>query len=56
MGRERVRQLAAEGANVAMCDVFAENMAETKRICVADGLPHGLRITAHVADVADKNR
>ncbi len=29
MGRELVRQLVAEGCNVAMCDVSARNMAET---------------------------
>jgi len=31
MGRELARQLVAEGCNVAMCDVSAEAMAETKR-------------------------
>jgi NAD(P)-dependent dehydrogenase (short-subunit alcohol dehydrogenase family) len=30
MGRELVRQLVAEGCSVAMCDVSAKNMAETK--------------------------
>ena len=30
MGRELARQLVAEGCNVAMCDVSAEAMAETK--------------------------
>ena len=30
MGRELVRQLAAEGCHVAMCDVSEENMAQTK--------------------------
>jgi NAD(P)-dependent dehydrogenase (short-subunit alcohol dehydrogenase family) len=54
MGRELVRQLVAEGASVAMCDVFADNMAETKRLCESDGLPQGARITTHVADVADE--
>ena len=29
MGRELVRQLAAEGCHVSMCDVSADNMAET---------------------------
>lgn len=53
MGRELVRQLAAEGASVAMCDLFADAMAETKRLCEAEGLPQGVRITTHVADVAD---
>ena len=52
MGRELVRQLVAEGCNVAMCDVSAEAMAETKRLCEAERLPQGLRITAHVADVS----
>src|ERR1700761_6034432 len=52
MGRELVRQLVAEGCNVAFCDVSAEAMAETKRLCEAERLPQGLRITAHVADVS----
>ena len=54
MGRELVRQLVAEGCNVAMCDVFAEAMTETKRLCEADRLPQGLRITTHIADVSDE--
>jgi NAD(P)-dependent dehydrogenase (short-subunit alcohol dehydrogenase family) len=54
MGRELVRQLVAEGCNVAMCDVFAHNMAETRRLCEAERLPQGLRITTHVADVSDE--
>ena len=54
MGRELARQLVAEGCHVAMCDVSAAAMAETKRLCIADGLPQGLRITAHLADVADE--
>ena len=52
MGRELVRQLVAEGCNVAMCDVSAEAMAETRRLCAAEGLPQGLRVTTHIADVA----
>src|SRR3954452_2514263 len=47
MGRELARQLVAEGCNVAMCDVSAEAMAETKRLCEADKLPQGLRVTTH---------
>jgi len=54
MGRELARQLVAEGCNVAMCDVSAENMAETKRLCEAGKLPQGLRITTHIADVSDE--
>ncbi len=52
MGRELARQLIAEGCNVAMCDVSAEAMAETKRLCEVERLPQGLRITTHIADVA----
>jgi NAD(P)-dependent dehydrogenase (short-subunit alcohol dehydrogenase family) len=52
MGRELARQLVAEGCNVAMCDVSTDAMAETKRLCEAEKLPQGLRITTHVADVS----
>ena len=53
MGRELVRQLVAEGCNVAMCDVSASSMAETVRLCEAARLPQGLRLSSHVADVSD---
>ena len=53
MGRELARQLVAEGCNVAMCDVSAGAMAETRRLCEAGGLSQGQRITSHVADVSD---
>jgi NAD(P)-dependent dehydrogenase (short-subunit alcohol dehydrogenase family) len=52
MGRELVRQLVAEGCNVAMCDVSTEAMAETRRLCEIEKLPQGLRVTTHVADVS----
>ncbi len=55
MGRELVRQLVAQGCNVAMCDLSAHTMAETKRLCEAERLPQGLRITTHVADVSDES-
>lgn len=54
MGRELVRQLVAEGCNVAMCDVSAEAMGETRALCDKDRAPQGTRITAHVADVSDE--
>jgi NAD(P)-dependent dehydrogenase (short-subunit alcohol dehydrogenase family) len=54
MGRELVRQLVAEGCNVAMCDVLADAMAETKRLCEADRPPQGLRITTHIADISNE--
>jgi NAD(P)-dependent dehydrogenase (short-subunit alcohol dehydrogenase family) len=52
IGRELARQLVAEGCNVAICDISASAMAETKRLCEVERLPQGLRITAHVADVS----
>jgi NAD(P)-dependent dehydrogenase (short-subunit alcohol dehydrogenase family) len=52
MGRELARQLVAEGCNVAMCDISAEAMAETKQLCEAQSLPQGLRVTTHIADVS----
>jgi NAD(P)-dependent dehydrogenase (short-subunit alcohol dehydrogenase family) len=53
MGRELARQLAAEACNVAMCDVSKEGMAETRQLCEAAGLPQGLSVTTHLADVSD---
>jgi NAD(P)-dependent dehydrogenase (short-subunit alcohol dehydrogenase family) len=47
--------LVAQGCNVAMCDLSARTMAETKRLCELERLPQGLRITAHVADVSDES-
>jgi NAD(P)-dependent dehydrogenase (short-subunit alcohol dehydrogenase family) len=52
MGRELVRQLVAEGCHVAMCDVSARRLAETEQACQATGLPQGVRVTSHVADVS----
>jgi NAD(P)-dependent dehydrogenase (short-subunit alcohol dehydrogenase family) len=52
MGRELARQLVAEGCNVAMCDISADAMAETKRLCEVERLPQGLRVTTHIADVS----
>ena len=52
MGRELVRLLVAEGCHVAMCDVSPRGLAETLRQCTAAGLPQGVRITSHVADVS----
>jgi NAD(P)-dependent dehydrogenase (short-subunit alcohol dehydrogenase family) len=53
MGRALAEQLTAAGAHVAMCDVSAENMAETKERCAA-GAPAGVRITTHLCDVAEE--
>jgi NAD(P)-dependent dehydrogenase (short-subunit alcohol dehydrogenase family) len=54
MGRELVRQLVAENCNIALCDVSPAGMAETQALCTASGMPQGLRVTTHVADVADE--
>ena len=56
MGRELVRQLVAEACNVAMCDVSPTGLVETQRLCEAAGLPQGLRVTTHIADVADRTQ
>lgn len=53
MGRELARQLVAEGCSVAMCDVSATNMAQTRALC-EDGAPQGVRVTTHLADVSDE--
>ncbi|MBV8736151.1 MAG: SDR family NAD(P)-dependent oxidoreductase [Alphaproteobacteria bacterium] len=53
MGRELIHQLVAEGCNIAMCDISAAGMAETQRLCEAAGVPQGLRVTNHIADVSD---
>jgi len=54
MGRELVRLLVAEGCHVAMCDVSRQGMAETRAQCEAAGLPQGLRVTAHLADMSSE--
>jgi NAD(P)-dependent dehydrogenase (short-subunit alcohol dehydrogenase family) len=56
MGRELARQLAAEGCNVAMCDVSARNMAETVALIEKDRPPQGTRVTTHIADVSDESQ
>ena len=54
MGRELVRQLTADGCDVATCDVIAENLAETAALCSADG-NRGEVLTA-IADVSDEQQ
>ena len=53
MGRELARQLSADGCHVSMCDVSAENIAETVELCRA-GPPAETRVTAFVADVSSE--
>ena len=54
IGRELVRQLVTQGCSVAMCDVSASSMAETRELCKEQGLSRGVRITMHLADVSDE--
>jgi NAD(P)-dependent dehydrogenase (short-subunit alcohol dehydrogenase family) len=54
MGRALAEQLSAEGCAVAMCDVSAENMAETKRLCAA-GAPR-VAVSTHLCDVSDERQ
>ena len=53
MGRELVRQLAAEGCHIAMCDLSVEEMEDsrTQALSVA---PDGTVITTHICDVSDE--
>jgi len=55
MGRALTEQLTAEGCDVAICDVSAENMSETRRLCEAQG-PSSARVTTHVCDVSDERQ
>jgi NAD(P)-dependent dehydrogenase (short-subunit alcohol dehydrogenase family) len=53
MGREIARQLAAESCHVALCDLFADNLAETKGLCEAEA-PAGTRVSSHECDVSEE--
>ena len=53
MGRELVRQLAAQGCSVAACDLNAEAVAETAATARAAAVPEVL-VTSHLCDVADE--
>jgi NAD(P)-dependent dehydrogenase (short-subunit alcohol dehydrogenase family) len=52
MGRELTVQLAAEGCDVAICDINQESMDDTVAAAQAGAAP-GARLTTFVADVAD---
>jgi NAD(P)-dependent dehydrogenase (short-subunit alcohol dehydrogenase family) len=53
MGRELVRQLAAEGCSVAACDWNADAVADAA-ITAQAGAPDSARVTGHVCDVSDE--
>jgi NAD(P)-dependent dehydrogenase (short-subunit alcohol dehydrogenase family) len=51
MGRELVRQLAAEGCSVAACDWHPDALARTAELARAGAGP-GARVTSHACDVS----
>ena len=53
MGRELVRQLAAEGCSVAACDLNPGAVAEIAARA-QEGAPPGVRVTSHACDVAEE--
>ena len=52
MGRALAVQLAAEGCDVAVCDVSVENMQQTLSLCAALA-GQGVRLTSFRCDVSD---
>jgi NAD(P)-dependent dehydrogenase (short-subunit alcohol dehydrogenase family) len=55
MGRELVRQLAAQGCSVATCDVHAEAVGQTAAMA-REGAPPGVLVTSHGCDVANESQ
>jgi NAD(P)-dependent dehydrogenase (short-subunit alcohol dehydrogenase family) len=53
MGRELVRQLAAQGCSVAACDLNADAVAAAAAMARADA-PPGVQVTGHACDVSDE--
>jgi NAD(P)-dependent dehydrogenase (short-subunit alcohol dehydrogenase family) len=53
IGRELVRQLAAQGCSVAACDVDPDTVAVTAATAWA-AAPPGVAVTGHVCDVSDE--
>ena len=53
IGRELVRQLAAQGCSVAACDLNPDTVAVIAATAWATAQP-GIRVTSHVCDVSDE--
>jgi NAD(P)-dependent dehydrogenase (short-subunit alcohol dehydrogenase family) len=53
IGRELVRQLAAQGCSVAACDLNADTVAVAAATAWA-AAPPGVQVTSHVCDVSDE--
>ena len=54
MGREMVLQLTEQGCDVAVCDVFTENLIETQRLCAEAG--NKGEVLTFIADVSDESQ
>ena len=55
IGRELVRQLAAQGCSVATCDLNPDSVAVTAATAWA-AAPAGVAVTAHRCDVSDESQ
>jgi NAD(P)-dependent dehydrogenase (short-subunit alcohol dehydrogenase family) len=53
MGRELVRQLAAQGCSVAACDINEPAVSQTAELALADAAP-GVQVSSHACDVSDE--
>jgi NAD(P)-dependent dehydrogenase (short-subunit alcohol dehydrogenase family) len=53
MGRELVRQLAAQGCSVAACDINVDSVAGSAAVARAEA-PDGVLVTGHSCDVSDE--
>src|SRR6201985_1110156 len=53
MGRELVRQLAAQGCSVAACDLNVDAVADTAAVA-RETAPPGVVVTSHACDVSDE--
>ncbi len=53
MGQDLAVQLAAEGCNIAICDLNEDKMAHTRSLAL-EGAPDGTVVTTHLCDVSDE--
>jgi len=55
MGRELVRQLAAQGCSVATCDLNSDTVTQTAALAQG-GAAAGVRVSSYTCDVADEEQ
>jgi len=55
IGREIARQLATKGCHLALCDLFEDTLAETRKLCL-EATNTNIRIVTQGCDVADENQ